>query len=544
MSKKLKRGLCLLLVCCLLLTLVPVTALAGDAELPESGLADTMRERRADGEAGPRAYIQRDASLATASADQIDPLATPPASISSIFPDPMIASLVAYGFGRSTSDRITQAELDEVWMLELIGANVQNLQGLQFMPNLLALDLGENQISNLQPLSDLRNLEALWLDGNRISDLGPLSGLTWLVVLDLGDNQISDLHPLSGLNWLEWLALDWNQISDLGPLSGLTRLERLYLNNNQISDLGPLSGLTQLEWLHLNNNQIVDTRPLSSLVSSSASLPFRARYQQIILPPERVINGALTIENAVFWHSGGRAWVDSIISHGGTYQEPTLSWTGLADNVRYLTYEFSGSPVFTGTVTIPLSDNPFTDVHRGDWFNGAVTFAFNERVMTGTSPTTFDPLGTLTRAQVARMLWNMEGQPFVNFRPIFTDVPANAPEWYRYAVVWAADNEIVQGFQGRFNPHDNITREQFAVMMYRYARLTGHDTSMPDEWFPNLAHFVDHGDISDWALHYIRWAVHIGLISGTPDARILPQGTAIRAEAATILMRYMQWVGA
>ncbi|MCL2827493.1 MAG: S-layer homology domain-containing protein, partial [Oscillospiraceae bacterium] len=143
-----------------------------------------------------------------------------------------------------------------------------------------------------------------------------------------------------------------------------------------------------------------------------------------------------------------------------------------------------------------------------------------------------------TRAQVARMLWNMAGQPPVAFSPIFTDVPATAPDWYRDAVIWAGTNGIVLGYQGRFNSHENITREQFAIMMFRYAQFTGQNTTVPGNF--NLNQFTDQGAISEWALRYVRWAVYNGLITGTPDARIAPQGTADRAEAATILMRFMQ----
>jgi len=591
MFKKLKRGLCLLLVCCLLLTLVPLSAVAGDteavecAELPESGLAATMRERRAD--AG--SYIQRDASFAAASADQIAPLATPPAAISSIFPDPAIAQLVAEGFGRATSARITQAELNEVWSFELIDANVQNLQGLQFMPNLSVLDLGENRISDLRPISGLRQLEGLGLDGNQISDIGPLSGLTQLVVLWLCYNQISNLQPLAGLTNLVLLEVSNNRVSNLAPLSGLTRLEWLELCSNQISNIGPLSGLTWLELLCLGANQINDIGPLSRLnnlivlsladnrVQNLAPLsglinleilmlwgnqitdlrPLRGltrvhnltlHEQAITLSPARVVNGSLVVESIVRDTDGTFIpWLGAI-SHGGTYQQPNITWTNLPANATQVQYDFSWHVIyprnlnagFSGTVTIPLADTPFSDVNRGQWFNSAVAFVYNEGVMVGTGPVTFGPTDTLTRAQVARMLWNMDGQPAVTFRPIFTDVPAT-DTWYRDAVVWAGENGIVLGYQGRFNPHESITREQFAIMMFRYARFTGQDITMPINF--SLNQFTDHGAVSSWALSYMRWAVYAGLITGN-DGRITPQGTAVRAEAAAILMRYMQRFGA
>ncbi|MCL2827375.1 MAG: S-layer homology domain-containing protein, partial [Oscillospiraceae bacterium] len=475
MFKRLKRGLCLLLVCCLLLTLVPLSAMAGDLESPESGPVTTMREPRTDRDIEPRAYAKLNASLVAASGDQIEALATPPAAISSIFADPTIARVIAELFGRAPSAGITQAELDMVGWIVIIGYDVQNLQGLQFLRNLTELELGNNQISDLRPLAGLHQLEWLGLGVNQISDLSPLSGLTRLEVLDLGANwisdlwplaglhhlawlaldmnQISDLSPLSGLtrlgvldlgaNWISnlwpiaglhqlwWLALDWNQISDLGPLSGLTWLEELWLCHNWISNLGPLSGLTNLELLGLSYNQVYDLRPLRDM--------HRLRYnfvhdQEITLSPAMVTGGTLTIANPLRT-SEGHLVAPQRISDDGFWQFPYFRWTGLQANVEYVSVYF-GQGGFGGRIIIPLTDTPFTDVNRGHWFNSAVAFVFNEGVMTGTTATTFSPADTLTRAQVARMLWNMAGQPPVAFSPIFTDVPATAPDWYRDAVIW------------------------------------------------------------------------------------------------------------
>lgn len=286
---------------------------------------------------------------------------------------------------------------------------------------------------------------------------------------------------------------------------------------------------------------------LLSLVPGAAFAAVGSPPVDLPPPVERV-----TIVTSAFPADGGRVIPGGTLDLGASvtlWAEPNSGWTfdGWFENDTRVssnalwTFTATADRTLQARFTQQQTDHPFTDVRPGDWFNNAVAFVFDQRVMTGTSTTTFDPLGTLTRAQVARMLWNMENQPFVNFSPIFTDVPATAPVWYRYAVVWAAENEIVQGYQGRFSPHDNITREQFAVMMYRYAEFAGHDTTVPENF--NLNQFVDQGCISDWAFHYVRWAVYNGLITGTPDARISPDDTANRAEAATIIMRYVQAFG-
>jgi len=185
------------------------------------------------------------------------------------------------------------------------------------------------------------------------------------------------------------------------------------------------------------------------------------------------------------------------------------------------------------------ADLPFTDVSNANWFHGAVEFVYERGVMTGTTATTFAPNAALTRAQLVTILWRMEGEPTVSFEPIFDDVPEG--RWFSDAVIWAYDKEIVTGTgPATFAPGANITREQFATMLYRYAAFAGHDLTVP-AWF-NFNQFTDRGDVSSWANEAMRWAVYNGLIGGTSGTALSPRGAATRAQAATILMRFMQWV--
>jgi len=183
---------------------------------------------------------------------------------------------------------------------------------------------------------------------------------------------------------------------------------------------------------------------------------------------------------------------------------------------------------------------PFADV-TGHWGKEYICFVFAEGLMTGTSGTTFAPNGTLSRAMVATILWRMAGEPAVAFEPVFIDVPATAPDWYRTAIIWANQNGIVLGSGGRFNPYDNITREQLAAMMFRYTEFVGGDTSVYEGF--NLNQFHDRTDLSDWAESYKYWAGYNELIQGRNATTLSPQGTATRAEAATILMRFVAAFG-
>ena len=188
-----------------------------------------------------------------------------------------------------------------------------------------------------------------------------------------------------------------------------------------------------------------------------------------------------------------------------------------------------------GTELAPIASfrNPFDDVAGGSWYFDAVMYAYANRLMGGTTTTTFVPGGTLSRAMVVTVLYRMEGSPDVTFAPTFDDVPAGA--WYSEAVIWASQNEIVQGVGvGRFAPGDNITREQLATMLYRYARFKGYDRNVPAS--ASLGAFADYGDVSGWALEAIRWAVYHELIRGSGNY-LMPDGTATRAQYATILQR-------
>ena len=109
-------------------------------------------------------------------------------------------------------------------------------------------------------------------------------------------------------------------------------------------------------------------------------------------------------------------------------------------------------------------------------------------------------------------------------------------QWYTDAVAWAAENKIVEGYNGKFAPEDDVTREQIVTILYRYAQYKGIDTS-EGEMKP-LSDFDDTRYISDWAVSAFRWAVDAGIINGVGNRKISPKTDASRAQVATMLMRY------
>ena len=179
---------------------------------------------------------------------------------------------------------------------------------------------------------------------------------------------------------------------------------------------------------------------------------------------------------------------------------------------------------------------PFTDVTEGDdWFYDAVAYVYENGIMAGTDETTFEPTMELDRAMAAQLFYNLEGKPAVTGDSTFTDVTSG--HWAVDAITWAAQNDIVAGIGGGlYDPDSNVTREQFAVMLYKYARFKGYDLTATGD----LTQFPDADAISDWAETALSWANGKGLINGHENGTIDPKGSTIRAQAASIMANFDQ----
>lgn len=178
---------------------------------------------------------------------------------------------------------------------------------------------------------------------------------------------------------------------------------------------------------------------------------------------------------------------------------------------------------------------PFTDVAEGDWFYNAVKYAYENDIMAGDSATTFSPSVKLSRGTVAQILYNTEGKPAVTVTDEFTDVQAG--DWCANAVSWVVANNIASGYgNGKFGANDNVTREQLAVFLYQYAQYKKYDVSVKGD----LSKFTDNDKLSSWAKDAMTWAVGEGLLSGKGNGILDPTGTATRAEAASILMKFSE----
>ena len=181
----------------------------------------------------------------------------------------------------------------------------------------------------------------------------------------------------------------------------------------------------------------------------------------------------------------------------------------------------------------------FTDVTK-NWAYPGIQYCVTHGIMGGMGDGTFAPTGTTTRAQIVQILYNLEGTPAVSGTTPFTDLTAN---WYKPAILWAYQNNVVAGTSPTtFDPERPVTREQIAVILTQYMF---HVLKMERTWTPaDLSTFPDGANVSGWAKEAMQDAVALGLINGTkaPDGLVYldSQGSAARQQVATILMNFCQ----
>ena len=255
-------------------------------------------------------------------------------------------------------------------------------------------------------------------------------------------------------------------------------------------------------------------------------------------------NGTVTV-NPTAAKEGTTVTITPVPDAG--YQVGTVSVTDRFGQAVAVDQHDDGTYTFVmpdGQVTVEVTflqgeapDLPFSDVTESDWFYDAVTYAYENGLMDGVGMGLFAPNSETTRVQLVTILHRLAGQPAPSGDSGFSDVKTGT--WYTDAVAWAAQNGIVNGVSDtQFAPGDDITREQLAVILYRYATYQGYDVSQRAD----LSGFVDAGTISTYAQEALSWANAQGLVLGFEDDSLRPQGTATRAQIAAVLMRFCETV--
>lgn len=204
------------------------------------------------------------------------------------------------------------------------------------------------------------------------------------------------------------------------------------------------------------------------------------------------------------------------------------------------TYTFhmpDGKVTVEAAFTLAQTQTPqttFADVPASAWYYNAVEYVYENGLMSGVSGGRFAPNDTLTRAMLVQTLYAMEGRPAAASAG-FADVASG--DWYASAVNWAAANGVVSGVsETGFGPNNALTREQLALILYRFAQYKGYDVAGTSD----LAAYADGSSVSSWAAEAMGWAVDAGLISGVGGNQIAPTGTASRAQVAQILMNFCE----
>ena len=211
-------------------------------------------------------------------------------------------------------------------------------------------------------------------------------------------------------------------------------------------------------------------------------------------------------------------------------------------NLTRITECYEGSVIVpvTGTGEIVIVDNTktFNDVAGSDWYSEYVTFVTAREIFNGTGNGQFSPDATMTRAMLAQVLYNFARGAKAGNGTVFADVSAG--DWFSASVGWAYENGIVNGYGGSFGAQNNITRQDMATILYRYAKQAGYDVSKA----ASLDKFSDAGDVADYAAEAMRWAVGMGLVNGTMDAQgnitLNPTGSATRSQVAAIMTRFVR----
>ena len=255
-------------------------------------------------------------------------------------------------------------------------------------------------------------------------------------------------------------------------------------------------------------------------------------------------NGTVTADPAAA-KAGAEVTLTATPDEG--YALSTLTVTDRFGDAVKVTEQADGTYTFTmpnGQVTVtatfvqveePAPTEPFIDVAEGDWFYDAVVYAYQNELMDGVGGNRFAPNSETTRAQLVTILYRLEGQPAVSGDLPFTDVETGT--WYTNAVLWAAQNGIVNGVTDTtFAPGDEITRQQLVTILYRYAEAKGYDVSASAD----LSGYPDAGQVQDYAQPAMAWAVAENIIQGMEDGTLKPAGNASRAQIATILMRFCE----
>lgn len=225
--------------------------------------------------------------------------------------------------------------------------------------------------------------------------------------------------------------------------------------------------------------------------------------------------------------------IDKVLVNGKPVEIPKDGvLTGLkpTDKVKVI---FTRTNACTGGAGCPSA--PFTDLDPTKWYHEPIDYVITHGMMNGVTTSTFSPNTTTTRGMIVAILWRLEGKPAASSTSVFSDVGSSM--YYAEAVQWAAENGIVNGYgNNTFGPNNQITREQMAAILYRYASYKGYDLSVGEN--TNILSYTDAFTVNEYAIPAMQWVCGEGIIQGMGNGTLNPKGHATRAQVAAILHRF------
>ena len=416
------------------------------------------------------------------------------------------------------------------------------------LTGLKTLDLSDTGI-DATFFGGLVNLSLTSLDLSGNEELTDLGGL----LLTTGSSQTSttvaqSLETLdisnTGVTNLNFL---WNSSTSAASVPNLTSLTAKGLALTSVAGLVQVAEADDFDaeaaTVDLSGSTLTDTEEnRGHLQRLEAALGDTAGLPSVGYVVEDTAYGTVTVSpNAPA--QGGTVTITAVPAEG--YKVGTVTVTD-EDGEAVTVAEGENDNEYTytqpdGTVTIAVTfvwDNPFADV-GDEWYTQAVQYVYQNNIMAGmdTTPETFAPEKSLSRAEAVQLFYNLEGQPDISDENLgypYGDVEVN--EWYTNAIYWARLTGVAVGDdEGNFRPNATISRQEFAQMLYNYAKYKKYDLTGSAD----LSGFSDAGSISSWAETAMKWANANGLINGHADTLLIdPTGDTSRAQAASIMRNF------
>jgi len=426
------------------------------------------------------------------------------------------------------------------------------------------LDVNEfdtSQVTNMDFMfsrcSSLKELNLNKWDTSKVNSMWSMfQGCSSLLSLDLSNFETSQVTNM----W--YMFQNCSSLVD-ADLSGFDitnteirgNIESMFYNCDELKILHTPKKMTESQSIILPGEFMDSSQNKTSLLTDEFCDMVLSRETEVILVEEIVLNEhkidvevgktyeikanvmpKYAFEGDLIWTTSNEVVAtvneDGVIT-AGAIGEATITATAK---------DGSGVSATCMVTVVELEKNPFVDVKQNSWQYTYVKYALDNNIMGGKGKDTegniiFDPDNNMTRAEFVQSLYNKEGKPTVTYSNKFTDVPEGA--WYASAILWASEKNIVAGKGDKFDVSGNITREEVATILYKYAtNYKKYKTAGRIE----LSGYEDVESISDWAVNNMKWAIRYGIMKGR-GALLAPRDNATRAECATMLKNFMDAYG-